>query len=355
MKAFMFWSLSLLYLIAMIASTPVLAAETSIATKIRTEKIKYFVPDYRINVLADIKDPAGIQIVRCYFRAAGEADFVFVKMSENTSRLNNLFNVRRFEAQLPAVDKEVASIEYLFLTVNGKKQIAKTQTFQIPSNPDKKPPSWQQKQDDQTVQVYTELESAQKEMAGFGDNIHIDIVESSTRFGVVTGGLYAATPASGVTAAGTATGTVTASTGVSTATIAAVSAGAVVVGGAAAAGGGGGGGGDGSPASSASAQGDCRQYDGRWAGTYSGTWCDGSPESGTWQLTCSNCNCSGSSNYGGLITGTLTDNRIRFDNFAVSDTGCGTTTASGTFSGNQVSGTFAHPLGGGGTFAGSKQ
>ena len=215
----------------------VLAKEAIKATtKIKHKPIKYFVSEKRIKLEAKVTDKEGVSLVRCYFRAAEQADYVFVAMNAASSL---------YQGILPAPSKDTEMLEYLFLVVNGKNQVVKTQTFKINKKDTEKVPSWQQVSAEGDIHVSTELAQAPETLQGFTDSIVMDIVESSARFGTVAGGIYLASEAGGVSgaaAASTTAGTVTAGAGLSTAAIIGMGA-AVAAGGAAAAGGGGGGGG----------------------------------------------------------------------------------------------------------------
>jgi len=168
------------------------------------------------------------------------------------------------------------------------------------------------------------------------------------------GGATTATAAgSGATVA--AGGTAAAATGMSTAAIAGIAIGGVaVVGGAAAAAGSSSGSSSTPPPTTP-----CSNADGRWNGTFSGTTCGGS-DNGTWVMTCSRCSCPGvwTSNRGSsAVNCIISDNRIACDVNAFGCTGnpC-QLNASGTISGNSVSGTY----GGGncdttGNWSGTKQ
>ena len=132
----------------------------------------------------------------------------------------------------------------------------KTQVFTVNKKDKKNAPSWQQVSSEGEIKVSTELIDAPKEMAGFSDNISMDVIESASRFGLVAN-LY---PSSQSASAGVFGYTSPASAGATSGgTIAAGAAGigvgsaitaaAVIAGGAAAAGSGGGGGGSGSAGS----------------------------------------------------------------------------------------------------------
>jgi|GEM_PF-2171090 len=216
----------------------VAASEKAPTTKIDYDPIEYFVPEKRIELLLEVEDEAGVKIVRCYFLADSQADYVFVPM--------NVISENTYRGILPAPSKDTQQIKYLFLVVNGNDQVVKTQTFKVNKKDEEKAPAWQTASADGNVQVYTELPQAAQPPAGFTDSIAMDVVESSARFGFVVGGIYAATQiaaaggTSGAAAAATAAGTVTVSAGLSTAAIVGIvaAATAVVAGGAAAVAGG---------------------------------------------------------------------------------------------------------------------
>jgi len=193
-------------------------------TKIKHKPVEYFVPGKRIVLNAGIKDKQGIEIARCYFRAQGEADFVFVQMTQTEAGI--------FRAILPAPTTSTEAIDYVFLAVNSEKQVVKTQKFTIPKKANEdKAPIWQQTGSEGNIIVKTELAEAPSQLAGFSDSIIWDVVESSERFGVVAGGLYSAiSSGAAATTITTGTGTVTASAGISTLRVVAIGAAAVAAG-----------------------------------------------------------------------------------------------------------------------------
>ena len=212
--------------------------EVQAETDMRHSPPDYFVPDHRIQMDARVSDPSGVELVRCYFKAQGEADFVFVPMT-NTRRNN-------YSGILPAPSAQTEQIEYLFLAVNAENEVVKSQTFTIYQEDKDEPPAWQDIPTDTEIQVSMELDQVPDDLAGFSDNIAMNAVESGARFGVVAGGLYHMTSStSGSAAAATTAGTVSAgAAGIGTAGAVALGVGAAAaVGGAAAAGGGSSGGG----------------------------------------------------------------------------------------------------------------
>ncbi|MDM8550863.1 hypothetical protein QUF72_12320 [Desulfobacterales bacterium HSG2] len=208
--------MSTLLIISMNAGS-VLAREAE--TEIGHDPPAYFVSGKRIKVEAVVRDDAGVNQVRCYFRAAGEADYVFVEMKPAKGDT--------YEGILPSPSKETRTIEYLFLVVNGQDQVVSTQEYELSKDDEKDLPAWQQVRSEGNIQVSTELPEMTEPPTGFRDSIVMDVVESSVRFGVVAG-LYAGIKsASGATAGATGTtatasGAVAAGTGLSTVTIAGI-------------------------------------------------------------------------------------------------------------------------------------
>ncbi len=249
-------------------SVSAMADPVEVTTKIKHKPLAYAVPGKRIKVEVSVKDKLQIHTVRCYFRAKGEADFIFAGM--------DVQGKNTYTALLPAPTDQAGSIEYVFLTVNQANQVIKTQIFSTDVKPGEKIPEWQTDPSDEPITLGTELSEAPSELAGFSDSIHIDVVESSARFGLVAGGLYAAS--SGAAGAGAAAGTAGATSAAATATTATVAAGAglstvatvgIVAAGAAVVGGtvaatssGGGSGGSGSGGGSSSS--DCVDLAGTW-------------------------------------------------------------------------------------------
>lgn len=220
-------------------------------TEIIHKPMGYFVPQKRIKIEATVTDKLGVNLVRCYFRALEQEDYVFVAM-------HPVFG--SFEGILPAPSKETEKVQYLFLVVNGHNQVVTTQTFELRRKDKDETPAWQQVSPKGKVRVITELAQAPKTPAGFTDAIAMGVVESYSRFGFVVGGIYTAQQiaraggAIGIAAAADDGGMVSAKKGrMSTLTYVGIGA-ALLAGGAVAAGGGGGGGGggDGQPTTTSS-------------------------------------------------------------------------------------------------------
>ena len=222
------------------------AISSKSATTMKHTKPDFFVADQRIQLQAEVKDPRGINLVRCYFKAAGEADMVFVTM--NPTGKND------YAAILPAPSTATTQIEYLFLAANTDKVVVRSQNFYVYKDENKKTPAWQEIPKKGEIKVGMELDKVPSDLQGFSDNVTIDATESTARFGMVAllyhNSASSATVSSASTSTGaTSAGTVTAGTaGWSTTAIVGVGIGAAAVAGvtvAAASGGGGGGGGGG--------------------------------------------------------------------------------------------------------------
>jgi hypothetical protein len=212
------------------------ASEADAKTKMKHSPPKYFVLEHRIQLDVNVSDPKGVELVRCYFKAASETDFVFVPMSSTGKNT--------YSGVLPAPSLTSEQIEYLFLSVNAENVIVKSQIFVLDKKDKDKVPAWQEIPMKNEIQVSMELDQVPSDLAGFSDNIAMDAVESSLRFGIVAGGLYktsgtAAASTTGSAASATTAGTISAgAAGMSTAGILGIGAlGAVAVGGVAAAGG----------------------------------------------------------------------------------------------------------------------
>ena len=243
-KAILFLLILLMGIDGLFASPSHLSAEAMpVTTEVKHKPIKYFMPGSRIALDAKVSDESGVKLVRCYFQADEQAEYVFVPMS--------LTNDQDYRAILPAPANYTRKIRYLFLVVNGNQQVVKTQPFLVEKAADiSEPPAWQQVSESDGLSVYTELSQPPAALAGFSDSVTIDAVESSLRFGMVAGIYSASASASAGTAAGaaaaaTSAGSITATAGISTTVILATAAGVAAGAGAIAAASGGGGGGNG--------------------------------------------------------------------------------------------------------------
>ena len=243
-KAILFLLILLMGIGGLFASPSRLSAEAMpVTTEVKHKPIKYFMPGSRIALDAKVSDESGVKLVRCYFQADEQAEYVFVPMTAAGDQ--------DYRAILPAPADYTQKIRYLFLIVNGSQQVVKTQPFLVEKAADiSEPPAWQQVSESDGLSVYTELSQPPEALAGFSDSVTIDAVESSLRFGMVAGIYSASASASAGTAAGaaaaaTSAGSITATAGISTTVILATAAGVAAGAGAIAAASGGGGGGNG--------------------------------------------------------------------------------------------------------------
>jgi hypothetical protein len=90
-----------------------------------------------------------------------------------------------YTAVLPAPSASTTQINYLFLSVNNNNEVVKSQNFAVMKNAAKGVPDWQAVPKEGEIKVSMELDKAPKELRGFSDNVTIDVVESTARFGVV--------------------------------------------------------------------------------------------------------------------------------------------------------------------------
>ena len=252
------------------------AASGKVTTKVKHKPSNdEYIPGFRIQLDAQIKDKAGLLATRCYFKAKKDKVFTFVNM-------NNIED-NEYRAILPAPWVNSEFIEYLFVTVNKPKQITRTQMFKIEEAETKEAAQWQeageakelridkvqevveeyeelrkeirekyhkkrakyQIESQDVITVLTEVDESLVSLNGFYDGITVSQVPAATQYGVLTEGIYTteqiataggATAVSSTTGAASA-GTIEAATGMSTAGVVGIGLGAaVVLGGAAAAG-----------------------------------------------------------------------------------------------------------------------
>lgn len=239
-----------------------IAADTD--TTVGHKAIAHFVPEKRIRVETKVKDPKGVNLVRAYFKSDAHADYLFVPLAKLETDPNS------YAGCLPAPAASAASIEYLFLVVNGERKVVKTAPpNKAAARTDKDTPSWQMGCGNDQLTLYKELPELPSPTGAYADSVSMDVVESGARYGVVAGlfggeSSAAAAAASGASNAGTVA---VAGAGISTTAIIAALA---VTGGVAAGGGGssddGGGGGGGGAAPT-------NQFSGAWSGVYHPDFC----------------------------------------------------------------------------------
>jgi len=168
------------------------------AIKMKHDILEYFVPEKRIMVQAEVTQGASeVKLMRCYFRSTEYADYTFVEMKPEKGGM--------YKGILPAPSKETQMIEYLFLAADQKNQPVKTQVFGV-KQAGRATPAWQEVSSAGNIQVSTELTQAPASVSGFSDSVTMNVVESSTRFGIVSGGGFSIYTLLGVGAAALAAG-----------------------------------------------------------------------------------------------------------------------------------------------------
>ena len=105
------------------------------ATTIGHDPLPYFVPGHRIGIAAEVTDPAGVKLVRCYFRGQQYVDFCFVEMPGSGGDA--------YRGILPAPDYSTEKIVYLLLAVNNDDLVVKSQMFAINRSDSQEVPEWQ--------------------------------------------------------------------------------------------------------------------------------------------------------------------------------------------------------------------
>ncbi len=152
-------------------------------TTIKHRAPDFFIPRYRIEVEAKIIDADGIEHARCYFRVVGEPVFFFVGMKRADGDV--------FKGYLPAPGRFAKEIEYVFLAVDGQKQVARSQEFILARGQAKSVPEWQYVSTEGALTVYTELDPPAEHIYGFPDKLAIHAVPQKQKFGVLAEGMYA--------------------------------------------------------------------------------------------------------------------------------------------------------------------
>ena len=82
-----------------------------------------FQPEQRVSLTAQLYDPTGISDARCYFRYEDNAPYLFVAMT---------LSQEGYACHLPAPAARVTQLEYLFVVVNGVRQVIRTSAIIVP-------------------------------------------------------------------------------------------------------------------------------------------------------------------------------------------------------------------------------
>ena len=200
--------------------TPVAAEEVD--AEIAHRPVETALSGVRIELSASVQDAAGVDLARVYFKAQREANYLFVPM--------RVAGEGGYSAVLPAPSAGVGAVEYQILVRNLGGVVYKTQIYSV----DIEEGEAAVVEDNESIEVFTELAEAPDVVHGFTDNIALDAVESAAKYGVVAGltsqaGAGTAAGSVGATSGGTvtATGSATTASG-ATAAAGAATAGAAV-------------------------------------------------------------------------------------------------------------------------------
>ena len=241
------------------------ASTTKVEHKAPKEK---YIPGFRINLDTKITDKAGLLVERCYFKTKNDKNFAFVNMVNKGGS--------DYQATLPAPFVNSEAVNYLFVVVNKRKEVTRTQMYTIEEGETKEAATWkdinevkeirvdeaqemaekylslynrakdnyakdlpryQTSTNNTALQINTELSRDLVPLNGFYDAAVVTEVASSAKYGFLAENLY---PADAVAANGGAGATGAVTAGTVTATAGGLSTGAIVGGivGAAAIGGG---------------------------------------------------------------------------------------------------------------------
>jgi hypothetical protein len=137
-----------------------LAAESP--TKIQHKPPEDYLPGFRINLEAQIKDDAELLVSRCYFKAKKAENFVFVEMVPKGNPT--------YLASLPAPWVNSEEIHYVIVAVNKNKQVTRSEVFIIKERKTKEAASWKEPSEvkefdmELSEESLVEYESTKKEL-----------------------------------------------------------------------------------------------------------------------------------------------------------------------------------------------
>lgn len=139
---------------------------------------EYLLPGARTQLIATITDPKGIKLVRCYFRIAGEADYLFVPMQQGADNT--------YSAILPAFNTATRVLQYRLLAVNTEGKVTQTAEFSVPTgHGGAAVPPWQHAVRTGALPVGTESEvrsaGRSRKGASFSDTIILSLARPQDR------------------------------------------------------------------------------------------------------------------------------------------------------------------------------
>jgi hypothetical protein len=156
------------------------AAQPILSTKMVYKTIPYFVSGQRITLDAMLTDDKGITTTRCYFRTAKDNAYVFVPMSQEGKN--------QFSCVLPALKEEVTQIEYLFLVVNGDRQVIRSKAEVVNLRVSDKIPAWQTPQESiDSITIFSELKAIDANTAPKADELlnYATVETTEERYGFI--------------------------------------------------------------------------------------------------------------------------------------------------------------------------
>ena len=155
--------------------------------KIEHEPVEAAPSGVRVELAARIRDAAGVGVARVYFKAADEANYLFVRMQGSGED---------YAATLPAPSVGVGTIEYLILVRNRSGMVYKTQVHAVEIEDGEEAIAAVGNR----IQVFTELDERPDAVHGFTDNIVLDVTGLPT-LGTIGMGVAAAAAIGGVVVA----------------------------------------------------------------------------------------------------------------------------------------------------------
>ena len=162
----------------LLTAVTALAADTAPATDYSHTAPEYLLPGARTTITAKITDPKGIKLARCYFRIAGEADYLFVPMQQGSGDT--------YSAILPSFNADTRVLQYRLLAVNKAGEATQTAEFSVPTgHGGAVVPSWQHTVRTGALPVATESEvrsaGRSRKGAGFSDTMILRLAEPQDR------------------------------------------------------------------------------------------------------------------------------------------------------------------------------
>ena len=127
------------------------ASTTKVEHKAPKEK---YIPGFRINLDAKITDKAGLLVERCYFKTKNDKNFAFVNMVNKGGS--------DYQATLPAPFVNSEAVNYLFVVVNKRKEVTRTQMYTIEEGETKEAATWKDINEVKEIRVDEAQEMAEK-------------------------------------------------------------------------------------------------------------------------------------------------------------------------------------------------